>query len=118
MRAIVGITAGLSLRGKMAVRMIVAAGAFFRQASTMAFRPRVTSATLAVVAGLPADVVGAGQDHDDLRVDAVELAVLQAPEDVLRPVGAPAEVAGVPAVEGPRSSGPGSPGSRGRPSGA
>ena len=47
MRAIVGTTAGLSLRGKMAVRTIVAAGAFFRQASTMAARPRVTSATLA-----------------------------------------------------------------------
>ncbi len=46
MRAMVGITAGLSFRGKMAVRMIVAAGAFFRQAPTMAERPRVTSATV------------------------------------------------------------------------
>ena len=55
---------------------------------------------LGLVAGLLADVVGAGEEHDDLRVDAVQLAVLQAPQDVLRPIPAPAEVAGIPAVEG------------------
>jgi hypothetical protein len=47
MRARVGITAGLSLRGKRATRTIVAAGAFFRHVSTTAWRPRVTSLTLA-----------------------------------------------------------------------
>ena len=52
-----------------------------------------------VSAGLRADVVGSGQDHDDLGVDAVELTVLEAPEDVLGLVGAPSEVAGIPAPE-------------------
>lgn len=45
------------------------------------------------------DVVGAGEDHDDARVDAIEFAVLRAPEDVLEAVGAPREVTGVPAGE-------------------
>src|SRR5690606_40745216 len=50
-------------------------------------------------AGLTSDVVRAGENDDDLRVHAVELAVLEAPEDVLGPVAAPCEVGGVPAVE-------------------
>jgi hypothetical protein len=48
---------------------------------------------LDVVARLRADVVGAGEQDDDLRIDAVELAVLEAPEDVLRAVGAPPKFA-------------------------
>ena len=47
MRSISGITAMLSLRGKMPVTTIVAAGAFCRQTRTMAVTPRVISATLA-----------------------------------------------------------------------
>src|SRR3546814_14525773 len=49
--------------------------------------------------GFAADVVGAGEEHDHLGVHAVEFTVLQTPENVLRAVGAPAEIAGVPAVE-------------------
>ncbi|HEX9365523.1 MAG TPA: hypothetical protein VF921_02790 [Vicinamibacterales bacterium] len=45
------------------------------------------------------DVVRAGQDHDDLRVDAVQLSVLEPPEHVLNLVRAPAEVRGIPAEE-------------------
>src|SRR5206468_1158135 len=40
------------------------------------------------------DVVGAEQEHDDLGGDAVELAVGDAPEDVLGAVAADAEVGG------------------------
>ena len=40
-------TLKLSLRGKIAVSTSVAAGAFWRQVSTMAFSPRVISAILA-----------------------------------------------------------------------
>jgi len=47
MRLIVGITAMLSLRGKMAVTTIVALGAFSRHRSMIAFRPRAISAALA-----------------------------------------------------------------------
>ena len=59
------------------------------------------SATLAssLPAARRADVVGAGQHHDDLRLHAVQLAVGEPPEDVLRRVAAPAEVGRVPAVE-------------------
>ncbi len=46
-----------------------------------------------------ADVVGARQQHDHLRIDAIELAVLQPPQDVLDAVGAPAEVRRVPSEE-------------------
>ena len=46
----------------------------------------------------PTLLVPASSD-DHLRIHAIELAVLQAPEDVLDPVGAPAEVGGVPAEE-------------------
>ena len=44
-----------------------------------------------------ADVVGARQEHDDLRVHGVQLTVVQPPQHVLRRVAAPAEVGGVPA---------------------
>ena len=43
-----------------------------------------------------AGVVRADHQHDDLRLDAVELAVLDTPEDVLGPVAADAEVGRVP----------------------
>jgi len=46
-----GITAGLSLRGKIAVRMIFAAGAFLRQRAMSAFMPAVMSAIFASSAG-------------------------------------------------------------------
>ena len=46
-----------------------------------------------------ADVVGAGQQHNYLRIDAIEFAVFETPEDVLDAVGAPAEIARVPAEE-------------------
>src|SRR5262245_44267917 len=36
-----------------------------------------------------ADVVRAGEDDDDLRVHAIELAILNAPEDVLNAIRAP-----------------------------
>ncbi len=102
MRSRVGTTAGLSLRGNMAVRTIVAAGAFLRHETDDRLQPSSNVGDLGVVAGLLPDVVGAGEQYDDLRVDAVQLAVLEPPEDVLRAVPAPAEVAGVPAVEGLR----------------
>ena len=44
-----------------------------------------------------AEVVRARLQDDDLWIDAVQLAVFEAPEDVLNPIGAPAEIAGVPA---------------------
>ena len=49
MASISGITAMLSLRGKIPVSTIVARGALRRQRSTMAFRPLVTSATLSAI---------------------------------------------------------------------
>ena len=45
-------TAISSLRGKIAVTMIVAEGALRRHVSTMAFRPRVMSATFASPPGV------------------------------------------------------------------
>jgi hypothetical protein len=51
------------------------------------------------VARLGAHVVGPGQNHNHLGVDAVELAILEAPEDVLCLVGAPSEVGRIPAEE-------------------
>src|SRR5207247_4686266 len=45
------------------------------------------------------NVVRAGEHDDDLRVDAVELTVLEPPQDVLRLVGAPSEIGSVPAEE-------------------
>ena len=54
---------------------------------------------LRLVRRLAAEVVRAGEDHDDLGVDAVEFAVGETPEDVLNAVGTPAEVGGVPAEE-------------------
>ena len=50
----------------------------------------------------PGQVVRACLQDDDLRGDAVELAVPQAPEDVVRRVAPPAEVRRIPAVEVPR----------------
>ena len=52
-----------------------------------------------LIAGLRAHVVGAGQQDDHLGIDAIELAVLEPPQDVLRAVRAPAEVGRIPAVE-------------------
>ena len=57
------------------------------------------SAIFASPPGSFPDVVRAGEDDDHLRVHAIELAVLDAPEHVLDPVGAPAEVGRVPAGE-------------------
>ena len=50
-------------------------------------------------AGLDADIVGAGKDHDHLGIHAVQLAVDEPPQDVLDPIGAPPEVRGIPSVE-------------------
>ncbi len=47
-----------------------------------------------------AQIVGSGQQHDDLRADAVHFPVADAPENALRRVAAPAEVGGVPAEKG------------------
>src|SRR5262245_59330972 len=99
MRSISGTTAMLSLRGKMPVRMIVALGALRRQRSTSARKSSDDVRNLLVAAGLRADVVRAGEDDDHLRVDAVELTVLEAPEHVLNLVGTPAEVRSVPPEE-------------------
>ena len=93
MRSISGITAMLSLRGKIAVRTIVASGAFRRQHGEDSSMPRVMSTTLSSSPGVARDVVGAREHDDDLRVDAVELAVFESPEDVLNSVCAPPEVA-------------------------
>jgi hypothetical protein len=46
-----------------------------------------------------ADVVRPGQQHDHLGMDAVQLALLEAPQDVLCLVGAPPEIGRVPAEE-------------------
>ena len=46
-----------------------------------------------------ADVIGAGEQDDDLRIDSVQLSIVEAPEDVLSGVGAPSEVGRVPAEE-------------------
>ena len=103
MASISGITAMLSLRGKIPVSTIVARGALRRQRSTMAFRPFVTSATLSAVfpdaAGTLPTLLVPARITITFGIDAIELAVLQPPEDVLRAVGAPAEVARVPAGE-------------------
>jgi len=47
----------------------------------------------------PADIVGTGQEHDDLRIYAVQFAVVQAPQNILNGVGTPAEVGGIPSEE-------------------
>src|SRR5262245_18847549 len=52
-----------------------------------------------IVAGLRANIVGAGEQDNHLRIDIVQLTVLEPPEDVLRPVGTPAEVPCVPPEE-------------------
>ena len=75
--------------------MIVAFGAFCAQTLTMRLqssrhRPRPLHRHCRRAA---ADVVGAGQYHDHLRLDAVQFAVREAPEDVLRRVGAPPKLA-------------------------
>ena len=43
-----------------------------------------------------ADVIGAGEQHDDLRVDSVQFPIVETPEDVLSLIGAPAEIGRVP----------------------
>src|SRR5208282_3698979 len=48
-----------------------------------------------VVRGVAVAVVGANHQHDDLGMDAVQLTVFDAPEDVLRAVATDAEVGGV-----------------------
>ena len=45
------------------------------------------------------DVVRAGEHDDHFGVNALELAVLHPPQNVLRSVGAPAEIPGIPAEE-------------------
>ena len=96
-------TAMLSLRGVMPVMTTVASGARLPDFSDNrgdaarhlgGARVRCRRAASA----LPTLLVPAMQ-HDDLRIHAVELAVLQAPQHVLRLVGAPAEVRGIPACE-------------------
>ena len=66
-----GMTAILSLRGKMPVTMIVASGAFCCIVRRIACSPRVTSSAtcLRVRPRLirVADVIRAGEQHDDLR---------------------------------------------------
>ena len=46
-----------------------------------------------------ADVVCAGEQNHDFGIDSVQLAVLQAPEDILGSITAPAKVSRVPAEE-------------------
>jgi len=52
-----------------------------------------------LVVGVAAEVVGADHHDEDLGLHAVELAIFQAPQDVLGAVAADAEVFGVPARE-------------------
>ena len=40
------------------------------------------------------DVVGANEKHDDMRLVEIELAVVEPPENVLRPIAADAEIDG------------------------
>ena len=97
-----GMTSMLSLRGVMPVTMTVASRRALPDFSDERgdAAGHVRGARLASPSGRRiAHVVSAGHEHDDLRIHAVELAVLQAPEHVLRLVRAPAEVRGVPARE-------------------
>ena len=58
---------------------------------------------LAIAAGTRSHVVGAGEHHDDFRIYAVQLAVLEPPQHVLDAVRAPPEVRRMPSrkVRGP-----------------
>ena len=96
-----GSAAILSLRGKMPVTITVASGALLRIAVTIACIPLVMSAaSLLRPSGIDAaDVVGAGQQNHDLRIYVIQLAVVQAPEDVLNSIRAPAEIGRIPAEE-------------------
>ena len=46
-----------------------------------------------------ADVVRTGEHDDDLRIDIIQLSLVETPENVLRGVATPAEVGSVPAKE-------------------
>ena len=48
---------------------------------------------------LPTGGLGAGKQHNHFRVDAIEFAVVQPPEDILGHVGAPPEIGRIPAEE-------------------
>ena len=52
-----------------------------------------------LAAGLRREIVRPREDDDDFRVAPIELAVLEAPQDVLRLVAGPAEVGGASAEE-------------------
>jgi hypothetical protein len=54
---------------------------------------------LGLAARLPAHVVGARLNDDDLRVDTIDLAVREPPQNVLDAVSAPSEVRSIPAEE-------------------
>src|SRR5205085_5172850 len=45
------------------------------------------------------DVFCASKQNDDFGIDSIQLAVLQTPQDVLRPIGTPSEISRVPAEE-------------------
>lgn len=46
-----------------------------------------------------AHVVGTGQQHDHLRIDAVQFTVFEPPEDVFNAIGTPSEIRRIPAEE-------------------
>ena len=88
--------------GKTPVSTIAASGACCWKTPMIALMPATTSSTLALSADpVAGQVVGAGLQHDHLRRDTIELAVLQAPEDVLSRIAAPAKVGRIPAVKVP-----------------
>ena len=95
-------TAILSLRGKIPIRMITAFGALDcisahngLQALSHICGERVDAFGRNSVA----DIVRAGQQHDHFRIDAVQFAVFETPEDVLDAIGAPTEIGRIPAEE-------------------
>ena len=62
-----------------------------RSSATMAVIPWAISSGVSSLS-----VVGADHEDDDLGLDALELAVLDPPQDVLGPVAADAEVGRIP----------------------
>ncbi len=82
---------GLLAAGEDAEQQDLGLGRRCRSSSTMALIPCAISSAVAELG-----VVGADHEHDDLGLDAVELAVLDPPEDVLGPVAADAEIGRVP----------------------
>ena len=99
MRSISGITAMLSLRGKIAVRMIVASGALRRQTSRIASSPRVMSATLSSSPGSDPTLLVPASTTMTFGFTPSSSPFSSRQRMFSSPVGAPAEVGRVPAAK-------------------